>query len=197
MELIDLPTPARSGTLWTDDDYELALDEVKAGAGVDRVAEALQRKPEAVANKLRRLLPVQQRKCPPDRTVPALRAAIADPHYDWRQVVLEVPPDPPVTQIVRKGLPGLDATDLARIVYTLATIRMGGADELLHRGLEEVSARGLDYLLMQARATALIQQDSPLTMHEAMECARDWLESLHDGRSVYFDEDSRPRRIHW
>lgn len=197
MELIELPTPARSGTLWTEEDYELAIHQVKAGAGIDQLAEALQRKPEAVANKLRRLLPPQQRKCPTDRTVHALKTALDDPDYDWRKVVLESLPAAPVTKIVRTGLPGLEAADLVATTYALATTRTRGPDELLDRALEEVSDRRMDYALMQTRATALLQQDSPVTRHEAMECARDWLESLREGRSFYFDEGSRLRRVGW
>lgn len=194
---MERPMLARSGTMWTETDYELALDQIKAGAGLEHLAEVLQRKPNAVADKLRRLLPVEQRKCPPDRTVPALALAIADAEYDWRRVVLQTPPEPPVTRIVRSGLSGLDANDLVSAVYALAASRAAGAEDVLNRGLEEVNRRGLDYALMQARARALIQQDSPITMDGAIECARDWLESLREDGSMWLGQGGGLNPVRW
>lgn len=195
---MELAAPARSGSMWTEADYELALERVRAGASVDQLAEALQRKPEAVANKLRRLLPLEQRKCPPDRTVPALAMATADPNYDWRQVVLQTPPEPPVNRIVCSGLSGLDTADLIRITYALATTPTVNGDDILSRALEEVGARCLDYKLIQTRATDLIQQNSPVTMCHALECARDWLDALREDRAIRFDDEAmHQRRVRW
>ena len=124
--------------------------------------------------------------------------ATTDPNYDWRQVVLQTPPEPPVTRIVRTGLSGLDTADLIRTAYALATTRAVRPDDILHRALEEVRARRLDYTLMQVRATELIQQDSPITMHVAMQCAREWLDTLREDRSIWFGEEGvHQRGVRW
>lgn len=80
--------PARAGLAWDDEDHETLVRLAKERADLSAMAAAVQRGESATWQRLRLLLPVEHRKCPRDRIVPALHEAVQQPNYDWRTVIL-------------------------------------------------------------------------------------------------------------
>lgn len=72
------PRPARSGRPWTDEDYARLVELVRSGASEETIAADLGRAPNAVAYRVKRMLPVAEQGCVTDRGLPALRGHLAD-----------------------------------------------------------------------------------------------------------------------
>jgi hypothetical protein len=168
----------RSGQPWTDGDYEQMLALVREGQDADHVADAIGRSPQAVAGKMRAVLPVEQRSCPADRVLPALRAQLAgDPAYPWAEIVLQSPPPPPIVRQVvhREGVGGLDDDDLVTIAWAL--IACEGADEEVVQGVcQEVRERSLTHRVTDRFARSLMRRTPPVMSDEAHEASVRWFD---------------------
>ncbi len=121
--------PKRSGKLWEPLDYELLVEGVREGLDVPALAERVGRVENSVWQRLRRLVPLAQRDCLADQLLPVLRAALADPDYDWHAEMLLTPPPRPIIhqEVVRTGLDGLAAADAVTVAYAL--LASGGEAE--------------------------------------------------------------------
>jgi hypothetical protein len=170
--------PSRSGQPWTDDDYEQMIALVREGHDLDDVADSLGRSPQAVTGKMRAVLPVDQRACPPDRVLPALRAEVTDdPAYPWADIVLQSPPPPPVVRQVvhREGVAGLEDDDLVTIAWALIACE-GADDEVLASVCREVHSRALTRRVTSRFARSLMRRTPPVMSDEAHEAAVRWFE---------------------
>lgn len=153
------PRPARSGQPWADDDYEKMVDAVKEGEQLGAIAAALQRPNSTILSRLRRLLPVQERRCLGDRVLTAARAHLQDPAYDWKQTMLlseeprTVQPPPP---IVRHGVEGLTDADLVTVAYSMLCAHRGSETRLLREVSDEVEGRGVVHHLVRRRVDHLL-----------------------------------------
>lgn len=154
------PPPARSGEPWTDEDYERLVALLREGADHQGIAEGLQRPMSTVGVRVRRLLPVQERRCPADRVLVAARGHLSDPAYDWRHVMLlSEPPRPPVAPpapAVREGVRGLDDADLITVAYSLLRAFRDSETRLLREVAGEVEGRGIVHRLVRRRVDRLL-----------------------------------------
>jgi hypothetical protein len=177
--LVNRPRPPhRSGQSWTDDDHEQMLALVRDGCEADDIADSLGRTPPAVTARMRAVLPVEQRACPPDRVLPALRALVRDdPAYPWAEIVLQSPPSPPVVQqvIQREGVAGLEDDDLVTIAWALVACE-GADDEVVQGVCREVRARSLARRVTDRFARSLMRRTPPVMSDEAHEAAVRWFE---------------------
>lgn len=173
--------PARAGLAWDDEDHETLVRLAKDRADLATMAAAVQRGESATWQRLRLLLPIEHRKCPRDRILPALYDAVLQSDYDWRRVVLQSPPPPPVTRIVRSGLAGLDDDDLVQVTQAVALLDSPPTAALLanlagligQRGLREHFAAVHSDFLHRRGLTGRTRRD----LHHA---AAAWLDSLID-----------------
>lgn len=141
----DAHDTSRMGTRFTDEDHELIISKVREGAQGPELARALKRTQASVEQRARKLLPPGQRRCPIDRVLPTLAAAVTEPDYDWRTVVALDDPKPPVNEIVRVGISGLSDEELVECAHAVAvTLPRGEQFESLR---DEVNQRGLGYQL--------------------------------------------------
>lgn len=116
--------PARSGELWTEDDYETLARLCLDGADLAAVAEALERRDTAVLDRARRMLPLDERGLPADRALVQLRAHLReDAGYDWASALTQSPPPRPVEHRVYteqlsgvRGLEDEELLDVAELV---------------------------------------------------------------------------------
>lgn len=158
--------PARSGEPWTDEDYQQLVALVRDGADNDGIAEGLQRPVSTVGGRVRRLLPVEERRCPADRVLVAAREHLSDPTYDWRHIMLlSEPPRPSAPlppPVVRGGIPGLDDDDLVATAYGLlyafresglGVVREVAREISRRRLLDDLIARRADHLLHRSGET--------------------------------------------
>ncbi|NNG18379.1 hypothetical protein HJ590_02100 [Naumannella sp. ID2617S] len=150
-----LPTPPsrprNHGQPYTDEDHEQLVKLAREGRDADAIAEALGRTRPVVLQRMRRLLPLDHRGCPTDRILSALRAAIAEPDYDWRTTVLLTPPPPPpapVQEVLRTGLAGLDPDQLVRVTHAVAVSATPGSQDLLDELAREVARQHLEHRLV-------------------------------------------------
>ncbi|OYN93103.1 hypothetical protein [Enemella evansiae] len=153
------PPPARNGQSYTDDDHETMVTMAREGAPVEAIARKLQRQPAALLVRMRKLLPPAQRHCPTDRVLPALQAAADRPDYDWRVVVLESPPPPPVQKVIRAGIEGLDTDQLLLITHAVGVLREPGTEELVQELATAVRERGLTRSLIEQHLSLLRRTD--------------------------------------
>lgn len=169
VSLVPRHRPGRQGQPWTDEDYEHLITLVREGHGIFAMAEALGRSEGAVANRLRALLPPDQRSCLGDRVLPTLRTRVQEqPDYPWAEIMVQFPPPPPVvTQVVRRdGIAGLEDDDLLELVWALLHCETSGSDTERSACLE-VRTRGLEARLIDRLADALVRRLPPLTLDEA------------------------------
>jgi hypothetical protein len=193
-----LHRPHRSGQPWTDDDYEQMLALVREGHDADHIAGSIGRSPQAVAGKMRAVLPVEQRSCPTDRVLGALRAQVThDPDYPWAEIVLQTPPPPPIVRQVvhREGVGGLEDDDLVTIAWAL--IACEGADEdVLQRICREVRERSLTRRVTDRFARSLMRRTPPVMSDEAHEAAVRWFEEAAGLAEVSGLSSAYARRHH-
>lgn len=182
--------PARAGLPWDDDDHETLVRFAKERADLATIARAVQRGESATWQRLRLLLPVEHRKCPRDRIVPALHDAVQQPGYDWRAVILQTPPPPPVHEIVRTGLDGLADDDLAQLAHVVALCRESEVDDLKIRLARRVDARGLRHLFVRLHVEHLVLRGmTGRAQQELWPAAREWFDSLlaEKGERLWFE----------
>ncbi|WP_166998148.1 hypothetical protein [Paramicrobacterium fandaimingii] len=187
---------SRHGEPWNDDDYEALISEVREGSDDQRIAAAIGRARGTILTRVRKLLPVDMRRCPADRVLPAARVEFARDDYDWRVTILQSPPPAPIVTppaIVRHGIAGLSADDLGTIAFSLALTGGTQCAELLARVCAELptapgSRRIAEDLAIQwlRRSGALLHGDE-----HAVHAANDWLASA-DGWSREY-----ARRYSW
>lgn len=189
--------PARSGEPWTDEDYERLVALIRDGADHDDIATGLQRPVPTVGTRTRRLLPVEERRCPPDRVLPAARRHLSDPEYDWRRVMLlSEPPRPSAPlppPVVRGGVPGLDDDDLVTTAYGLLCAFRESSRPVVREVAQEVDRRGLEQDLIGRRADHLLHRmgETVTSYAEAHDLARRWVldapawKPYDDGRRLY------------
>lgn len=172
--------PARSGQPWTEEDYQQLVSLVRDGADEGAVAEALQRSPTTIIPRVRRLLPVEERRCAEDRVLVAAHEHLSDPAYDWRQIMLLSEPPRPVHQpptVVRYGLEALTDDDLVTVTYALLCTYRDRDTRLLRDVATEVDRRQVVRRLVRRRADALLHRPggSALGPHEAEDVAERWV----------------------
>lgn len=191
--------PHRSGQPWTDDDYEQMLALVREGHDADDIADSIGRSPQAVAGKMRAVLPVAQRSCPSDRVLGALRAQVTDdPAYPWAEIVLQSPPPPPIVRQVvhREGVGGLEDDDLVTIAWAL--LASEGADEDVLQGVcREVRERSLTRRVTERFARSLMRRTPPVMSDEAYEAAVRWFEEAAGLAEVSGLSSAYARRHHY
>jgi hypothetical protein len=177
--------PARTGQPWTDEDHERLIELVREGRALTPIADALQRTDQAVVQRMRAVLPVDERKCPADRVLPALRGHLdREPDYPWAEIILQSPaPAPTVQHVVRhEGVAGLDDDLLVQVAYGLLRSEAAG-DGHREQACEEVRNRGLVDRVTTLYRRALLRRTPPLTPHEADDAADEWFEAaLGEGR---------------
>ena len=140
--------PPRHGQPWTDEDYEHLVALVREGHDSPQIADALGRREGALAQRLRALLPPDQRACLADRVLPALRAAVRErPDYPWAEVMLTFPPPAPVVRHVveRAGIGGLEDDLLVEVAWAMLHCEStpdADAARGLRRGVPHADWRG-------------------------------------------------------
>src|SRR5699024_8049127 len=143
--------PQRSGEPWTDDDYQILLQGCRAGLELSELSQRLQRSPNPVRERAKRMLPLDQRGVPGDRVLVQLRTnLLADPDYDWAHHLAATPPPRPIVNHVLPtpnyaGIPGLKDEELLVVAEALAQQRRPRTpDDHVGRALSrEVAQRGL------------------------------------------------------
>lgn len=191
------PPPARSGEPWTDEDYEQLVALIRDGADHDEIATGLQRPLSTVGMRTRRLLPVEERRCPSDRVLPAARRHLSDPAYDWHHVMLLSEPPRPAAPlpppVVRGGVPGLDDDDLVTTAYGLLCAFRESRRPVVREVAQEVGRRGLEQDLIGRRADHLLHRmgETVTSYTEAHDLARRWVldapawKQYEDGPRLY------------
>ena len=191
--------PHRSGQPWTDDDYLQMLALVREGHDADDIAGLIGRSPQAVAGKMRAVLPVEQRSCPSDRVLGALKVLVTDdPAYPWAEIVLQSPPPPPIVRqvIQREGVGGLEDDALVTIAWAL--IGSEGADEdVLQSICREVRERSLTRRVTDRFARSLMRRTPPVMSDEAHDAAVRWFEEAAGLAEVSGLSSAYARRHHY
>lgn len=137
-----LPSPSPKPPAWTDATLTDLVTSIRAGLDLEALATRFARSTQAVTNRLRLLLPVEERKCPGDRVLPRLREVLADEAYDWRGALLRTPPPAPIIRHEIQGLAGLSEHHL--LAFTLSAHNSPLVDEdLLDALRNECARRGL------------------------------------------------------
>ncbi|MEE1622201.1 hypothetical protein ACQ3I4_03590 [Zafaria sp. Z1313] len=113
------PLTGRHGSPWTDADYELLARSVREGCTLPEIERRLDRTATAMGPRLRRMMPVDQRKAPLELVLPALSERLQDPDYDWRAMMLQDTPVVRPPDIVLSGIEGLDDQDLVELAFHL------------------------------------------------------------------------------
>ncbi len=135
---------------------------VRDGADHDGIADGLQRPLSTVGTRVRRLLPVAERRCPSDRVLSAAREHLSDPAYDWRHVMLlSEPPRPPAplpAPIIRGGISGLTDDDLVTTAYGLLFAFRESRIPVVREVAREIGHRGLLLDLIGRRADHLLHR---------------------------------------
>lgn len=187
--------PRRSGEPWSDDDYQTLLRGCREGLGLTMLSQRLQRGPQPVRERAKRLLPLDQRGVPGDRVLTQLRQnLLKDPDYDWAHHLAATPPPRPIVNHVLPqpryaGIPGLEDHELLATAQAVA--QQGGAsepqDHLAHALAREVSRRNLDDALQDAAATHARQRAGQFLQGARSTYGKGW---YHDGDDWYSgDED--------
>lgn len=180
---------------WTDETLEELVGRVRCGDDLPALAARFRRSTSSMYPRLRLLLPVDERKCPPDRVLPRLREHLADAAYDWKTALLTTPPPVPVIRTEIQGLPGLTQQHL--LEFTVAahnspTTDRGVLDELR----AECERRGLQYRARQLLADALCEgRLNPSPQHADAMVAAWWA-----GEVAYLGDGRRrttPREPSW
>lgn len=168
--------PARNGQPYTDEELERMVAMTRDGRTAEDLAAATERRTTGIVQRLRRMLPLEYRSCPPDRVVPALREVLADSTYDWRRAMLLSPPPRPVIKpadVVRSGVAGLDDRELVTIAYLLIASGRPRDVELLRIVGREVRRRWLIPELVELRTRRIIHEGicipRELSLREAAE----------------------------
>lgn len=175
------PRPApgsRHGQAWEASDYELLAQGVREGLDVPQLAERIGRHESTVPQRLRRLLPVAQRACPPELFLGAARTALADPDYDWRAEMLLSPPPAPVihNEIVHTGIAGLDDEQLVIIGYALMAASPELTSDLLSVVFRQLEQRDLLAKVVHQRAHRSARASPlPIGEDEAWASAMYWV----------------------
>lgn len=187
--------PTRAGLAWEDEDHETLVQLAKERADLSAMAVAVQRGESATWQRLRLLLPVEHRKCPRDRIVPALHEAVQQPDYDWRKVILQTPSSPPVQEVLRTGLDGLEDDDLVRLTQIVAVWRESDASDLRTRLARCVDERGLRYAFVRRHVEHVYRGGmAGRTRDDLVPAVRQWFDSLldRDDRPTLFGYDDGP-----
>lgn len=180
------PRPARNGQSYTDDDHETMVAMAREGAPIDKIARKLQRQPAALLVRMRKLLPPAQRHCPTDRVLPALKAAAERPDYDWRAVVLESPPPPPVQKVIRAGIDGLETEQLVLIAHAVGVLREPGTEELVQELAKALRERGRTHSLVDSHLSHLRRTDRGSLANDR-DVAQAWVAELTGDRIQHAD----------
>lgn len=123
--------PRSAGQTWTEEEHRTLVALVRDGRTVDEIGEELGRSNAAVHGQVKRMLPLDRRGGPADRTVAALRDRLNDdPHYDWATPMTLTPPPRPILTpptVVQQGFEAHDPSRPRRVSHsdtaTLATCR--------------------------------------------------------------------------
>ncbi|GAA4896712.1 hypothetical protein GCM10025789_13170 [Tessaracoccus lubricantis] len=124
-EFPEPPQPKRQGQPWTDDEYATLIELCRRDVGIEKVCEALGRKPGAVLNRAKRMLPMDERGVPAERVLSQLRKHLLhDADYDWEAHLAALPPPRPVINHVHPpaqyaGIEGLEDAQLLTIMTCL------------------------------------------------------------------------------
>lgn len=154
----------RHGQPWLIADYELLVQGLRDGLEVPALAARLGRSASVMLPRLRRLLPVAQRECPPEFIMDALRAALADADYDWRGEMLLSPPIVR-NEIVHTGVEGLTDDEAVTVVYALLASAGHEEAELLERLVPRMERDGLLERVIDLRAQRAVRA-SPFSIDE-------------------------------
>lgn len=194
--------PHKSGQPWTDEDYEQMVASVRDGNDVDIVAQTLQRPVTSIGPRLRRLLPVEERRCPGDRVLAAAHRHLSDPAYDWASIMLLSEPPRPIQQppdVVNRGVAGLSNTELVSCAYALLCLHHDVDPDLLARLSREVHARRLEDRVAARRVEHLLHRstESAVTRLDADEVAWRWMHDAPGWGSARWDHDSDNARLNY
>lgn len=152
---------ARSGTSYTDEELEQLVAMTRDGRAAEEMAATVERSTAGLIQRLRRMLPLEYRRCPPDRVIQALREVLADDSYDWRRaMLLSDPPRPVVKQpdVVRTGIAGLGDRDLVTFAYLLIASGRPRETALLPAVSRELHRRWLFPMLVKLREHRIIRE---------------------------------------
>lgn len=166
---------SRMGTRFTDEDHELIVRLVREGADGPALARALKRTQTSAEQRARKLLPPGQRRCPIDRVLPSLAAAVAEEGYDWRTVIAQDDPPAPVRQVVRSGIEGLDDDQLVTCAHAVAVspVALPLRDELV----AEVNKRRLGHRVALEHSIYRRFTDQP-NPHADEEISDGWCQAM-------------------
>lgn len=189
--------PSRSGKLWETSDYEAMVAAIRDGAADEAaIAERIGRSESTVGDRLRRLLPLPQRGCLPDRVLPALQDALADPDYDWAHEMLLSPPPTPIVrqEVIRSGLAGLNDDQVVTIAYAL--MASAGAEEA--ELLDDLAERLRDQRLIDRVVTRRAMRAVRASPHSIDEDAA-WAHASYwvNGRGSYRNWLRRQHEPDW
>lgn len=141
----------RTGTRWTDEDYERLVAMCREGRDLPELSEELRRSEQSVLDRARRMLPAGERGLPRDRAVTRLQERLReDPGYDWSAALLEGPPPRPVEHRVyrRTGVEGLHRRQLLAVAEAVVLFEHVD-DGLRSEVLRAVTAQDLEDELAQ------------------------------------------------
>lgn len=188
-----IPLYSRSGHSWSSLEHETIASGAAAGHTLEEIARELGRKPEAVLQRSRRMLPVDERKSPPELVMARLSELLAaDPDYDWRHTMLKDPPPAPINKppdVVHTGIPGLTDEQLLVVAYAVLVADHQDPDDspAAREIVQAACDRRLNGPLGRLRIAALRRIGYIDPQHEH-EYAHNWLEAHRlwpDGQDGY------------
>jgi hypothetical protein len=180
--------PARSGRPWTDEETAKIVEMVREGAAADAITTRSGRGTTSVLSRMRRMLPLEHRSCPPDMVVATLRDHLRDPGYDWRATMLLTPPPRPIVrspEIVRTGVAGLTDGDLVGIAHSVLLDDRAATAGLRERLVGEIRARGLSRDVAGSHETYLTTLREPLGIRDLDEWVHRWSKAVGLGLGRY------------
>ena len=180
--------PTRSGRPWTDEETAKIVDWVRGGADFGAITTRSGRGSTSVLNRMRRMLPLEHRSCPPDMVVATLRDHLRDQDYDWRATMLLTPPPRPIVrspEIVRTGVAGLTDGDLVRVTHSVLLDDRAATADLRERLVGEVRTRGLSRQVADSHETYLTTLREPLGIGDLNEWVHRWSKVVGIGAGRY------------